>query len=127
VTVLITGADGYVGRALVARLLQTRTDRLVLLDRQFANIRPDPRVRTLAGDFADPSTLRFATEERIDQVFHLASIPGGLAERDFELGLRVNLEGTIQLLEALRRQGSVPLCVRQHDRRVRRPHARVGG
>jgi D-erythronate 2-dehydrogenase len=111
VTVLVTGADGYIGRALVARLLQVTADRLVLLDRQFANIPPDPRVRTLAGDFAAPDILRQATEERVDEVFHLASIPGGMAERDFELGLRVNLEGTIELLEALRRQGSVPRFV----------------
>jgi D-erythronate 2-dehydrogenase len=111
VTVLITGADGYIGRALVARLLQTRTDRLILLDRQFGNIQPHPRVRAIAGDFADPDTLRQATEEPIDQVFHLASIPGGLAERDFELGLHVNLEGTVELLEAVRRQGSVPRFV----------------
>jgi nucleoside-diphosphate-sugar epimerase len=111
VAVLVTGAEGNIGRALVARLLQTRNDRLVLLDRQFANIRRDPRVRMLAGDFAEPGTLRLATQERIDEVFHLASIPGGSAEREFELGLRVNLEGTIELLEALRRQGSVPRFV----------------
>jgi nucleoside-diphosphate-sugar epimerase len=111
VTVLVTGADGYIGRALVARLLQTRNDRLVLLDRQFAHIHPDPRVRMLTGDCSESGTLRLATQERIDQVFHLASVPGGLAEREFELGLRVNLEGTIELLEALRRQGSVPRFV----------------
>jgi D-erythronate 2-dehydrogenase len=111
VTVLVTGADGYIGRALVRRLLQTRTDRIVLLDCQFANTQPHPRVRAIAGDFADPDTLRQVTEEALDQVFHLASIPGGLAERDFELGLRVNLEGTVALLERVRRQGSVPRFV----------------
>ena len=110
-TVLITGADGYIGRALVARLLQTRTDTLVLLDRQFANIQPHPRIRAIAGDFGAAETLRQATAEPLDQVFHLASIPGGAAERDFELGLRVNLEGTVALLEAVRRQGSVPRFV----------------
>jgi len=111
VTILITGADGYIGRALVARLLQTRTDRLVLLDRQVANLQPHPRVQRLPGDFAAADTLRQAMEQPIDLVFHLASIPGGLAERDFDLGLRVNLEGTIELLEAVRRQGSAPRFV----------------
>lgn len=111
VSILITGADGYIGRALVTRLLQTRNDPLVLLDRQFASIQPHVRIRCLAGDLADPDILRRATENPIDQVFHLASIPGGAAERDFELGLRVNLEGTIALLEAVRRQGCVPRFV----------------
>lgn len=110
-TVLVTGADGYIGRALVARLLQTRTDSLVLLDRQFANVQPHPRIRMLAGDLAGSEILREATGEPIDQVFHLASIPGGMAERDFELGLRVNLQSTVELLEAVRRQGSVPRFV----------------
>jgi len=42
----------------------------------------------------------------VDCVFHLASIPGGAAERNFELGLKVNLESTINLLEVLRTTGT---------------------
>jgi D-erythronate 2-dehydrogenase len=41
----------------------------------------------------------------------LASIPGGTAERNFELGHRVNLEGTLALFEALRRQPKAPVVV----------------
>jgi hypothetical protein len=38
-------------------------------------------------------------------VFHLASVPGGLAERDYALGHRVNLQATQELFWQLRAQG----------------------
>jgi len=44
----------------------------------------------------------------VDAVFHLASIPGGLAERNYELGRQVNLDATLQLLEQLREQPRPP-------------------
>jgi nucleoside-diphosphate-sugar epimerase len=47
----------------------------------------------------------------VDMVFHLASIPGGVAERDYDLGNRVNLEGTITLFEKLRQQNKAPVVV----------------
>ena len=47
----------------------------------------------------------------VDRVFHLASVPGGAAEEDFERGLRVNLEATLWLLEALRASGRRPRYV----------------
>ena len=37
----------------------------------------------------------------MDVVFHLASVPGGAAERDYVLGRSVNLDATLRLLEAL--------------------------
>jgi nucleoside-diphosphate-sugar epimerase len=39
-------------------------------------------------------------------IFHLAAIVSGEAERNFELGYRVNLDGTRSLLEAIRREGT---------------------
>lgn len=51
------------------------------------------------------------TEGSLDLVFHLASIPGGLAEARFELGLEVNLQATVALLELLRRQVHVARLV----------------
>jgi nucleoside-diphosphate-sugar epimerase len=117
--VIVTGADGFIGRALVARLLSgadralagAPISRLSLLDRHFTTHASDPCVRQLPGDFGDQRVLAQALEGGADLVFHLASIPGGAAARDFELGLRVNLQATIALLEALRHQGRRPTIV----------------
>ena len=110
--ILVTGADGFIGRALVARLLSATAlpapgndDReLILLDRGFSAPNKDPRVRSLSGDIADSAFLREAVGSGVDCVFHLASVPGGAAESDFDLGMRVNLQATSSLLEQLRPQ-----------------------
>jgi nucleoside-diphosphate-sugar epimerase len=102
--ILITGADGFIGRALVQRLFSGGHE-LVLLDRTFASRFGDAHVRYVAGDLTQHAVLREAVGEGVDLVFHLASVPGGASESDFTLGLRVNLQGTIDLLEQLRASG----------------------
>jgi nucleoside-diphosphate-sugar epimerase len=105
--VLVTGADGFIGRALVARLLAEpakAVTRVTLLDQHVAAPPVDPRVCVVAGDIADAEVLQRALEGRVDLVFHLAAVAGGLAELQFELGKRVNLDATLALLEQLRRQ-----------------------
>ena len=110
--ILVTGAEGFIGRALVARLLSSGVlpglgdarRQLILLDRNFQAPLADARVRQVVGDIADFDTLRQALGEPVDAVFHLASIPGGAAESQFELGLRANLDATLRLLEVLRTQ-----------------------
>jgi len=116
--VLVTGADGFIARKLVARLLSGALDtpgdpvsRLTLLDQRFGGPAPDRRVRLVEGDLSSAPTLRTATEQAPDVIFHLASIPGGAATKNFELGLRVNLLATVALLEALRWQGTKPRVV----------------
>lgn len=105
--ILITGADGFVGRTLVRHLLAdpiSSVDHLILVDQQFAEPPEDPRIRQHTGSIADVRTINAALADPVDLVFHLASIPGGLAERDYALGLHVNLGGTLALLEGLRHQ-----------------------
>lgn len=114
--ILVTGAGGFIGAALVHRLLSSTTPLgavtgLVLVDQRLGGLPADPRVRAVEGDFSDPRVLRAALQTNVDVVFHLASIPGGLAEREFELGMRVNLHAMIDLLEAIRHQGRRPRFV----------------
>jgi len=44
-------------------------------------------------------------------IFHLAAVVSGAAEADFDLGMRVNLFGSINVFEAARRQGKTPVVV----------------
>jgi nucleoside-diphosphate-sugar epimerase len=112
--ILITGAEGFIGRALVQRLLtlgapaqlSSEPLELVLVDRNFSSAPTDPRVTARQGDLADSALLEQAVGAGVECVFHLASVTGGAAEADFELGMRANLHATLALLEVLRRQKS---------------------
>jgi nucleoside-diphosphate-sugar epimerase len=104
--VLITGANGFVGRALAARLIAEARlggepiDRLCLLDLAIDGPPEGGIVHRIAGDMGDAAWLRRTLADMpVDVVFHLASIPGGTAERQYELARRVNLDATTVLLE----------------------------
>jgi nucleoside-diphosphate-sugar epimerase len=109
---LITGANGFIARALTHRLLSEAgapragmrpIGRLTLIDLGFEG--PDvPRVRRLHGSIAEPAVLARAFDTPVDAVFHLASIPGGMSEQHYELARQVNVDATMNLLEAARAQ-----------------------
>lgn len=109
---LVTGANGFIGKALVRRLLadQAGLDRLTLLDLKLDRS-DDPRVVAIAGDIADPAVLERAFQAPVDVVFHLASVPGGATERDPALGYRVNVAATAALIEHAGAAGKRPVFV----------------
>ncbi len=115
--VLVTGANGFVGQELVRRLLADSTvlgrplSRLSLIDTSFGEKTSDPRVRYVEGDIAEHTLLRRTLVGGVDLVFHLASVPGGLAERDYGLGERVNLCATLELFNQLREQSTAARVV----------------
>jgi nucleoside-diphosphate-sugar epimerase len=116
VHVVITGAQGFVGQALVKRLLKDGLGgkpvvRLSLMDLRFDGLHADPRVHQVAGSIADPAVRAMAYATPVDAVFHLASIPGGAAEKNYELGRSINLDATVGLLEDLRGQATPPAFV----------------
>ena len=62
----------------------------------------DARVTSIAGDITDLAAVHQAIRDDVGGVFHLAAIVSANAEEDFDLGIRVNLEGTRNVLEACR-------------------------
>jgi D-erythronate 2-dehydrogenase len=111
--VLITGAAGMIGRKLVARLADAKAlngepiEKLTLID-VVAPQKPEKftsKVETSAADISDPVAARAAVAGRPDVIFHLAGVVSGEAELDFEKGVRVNLDGSRALLEAVRAIG----------------------
>lgn len=116
--VLVTGADGYIGRAVCARMKERlqagELESLTLLDLQFENEREasaDERVLRISGDLGDATVLAQATSPAPNVVFHLAGISSRQAEDDFPLGLQVNVIDTIALFERLRLLGQRPIVV----------------
>jgi nucleoside-diphosphate-sugar epimerase len=117
--VLITGGAGFLGQRLAKKLLQRgslknaqsveeKITELVLLDVVAANGLNDPRVTVLTGDVADPEVLERAVEADTASIFHLAAVVSSQAEADFDLGMRINVDGFRCLLETCRRRGHVP-------------------
>ncbi len=116
--VLITGAGGYVGRALAARLRarppMPPLESLTLLDLRFENnddALDDGRTQRISGDLRDADVLARAMDPAPSLVFHLAGITSRQAEADFELGLQVNVIGALSLFEHLRMFGQQPVVV----------------
>jgi nucleoside-diphosphate-sugar epimerase len=103
---LITGAGGFVGEALVRALLARAVDgdSLTCVDLALSVPAADSRLRPIAGSMTDVDVFALVFDREYDRVFHLATVPGGWAEKNFDAGLEVNLLLTIRVLEALRKQ-----------------------
>ena len=110
--VLVTGASGYLGRQVIARLADPdqpdRPAHIVAHDIRSPAERL-PGVVYEEADIRDPRFADALAEHAIDTVVHLASIvtPGKGSRRDFEYDVDVN--GTRNLLQA---------CVQQGVRRI---------
>ena len=104
--VLITGAGGEIGHALV-RGLAERDSRIITLDVNPLDAVVAPFVqREFTGSITDINLLdRILAEFEVDCVFHLAALLSTRSEFTPVTAHHVNVEGTLNLLEFAQKQG----------------------
>jgi len=110
-TVLVTGADGFVGRHLVRTLLADGCDVVAAIGpggrpaEDWAGPDLAGRVRTRMLDLSDPVSIEAAADDANEAVVHLGALSSGsVAQRDPGRAWLINTSGTAQLCGALSRR-----------------------
>ncbi len=107
-TVLITGASGEIGQALIDALSAEPHTKLISLD-----LKPIPGWLTgksthIQGDLLDKSLLKqLENEYSFDQIYHLAAVLSTTAEHNPTLAHQINTCVTFDLLDLAARQSEV--------------------
>ncbi|CAH1773730.1 unnamed protein product [Owenia fusiformis] len=119
--VVILGAGGLVGTRLCLKIVQLQEmhinpteslplKKIVMFDAMELktipdSIKGDARVSVMIGDLCDKTIMAKAVEPdgctRVT-VIHLAAVLSGYAEENFDLGMKVNLHGTLNVMECMR-------------------------
>jgi len=123
--VLITGGCGFLGQMIAKAILKrgelrgpdgksAEVDEIQLFD-HLVPVTPfswvpqegkGARVTTAAGDISDKATVAALVDRDDVSVFHLASVVSAGGEKDFDMAMRVNLMGGLNILDAARARGS---------------------
>jgi len=105
--VLVTGARGFIGRA-VLKLLQREGYDVIGVDRVPASVTKEhsSSEQQLLVDIAEATQLRGVFQSRaISGIVHLAAILPTAAQRDPPLATRVNIQGSLNVVEMAREFG----------------------
>jgi threonine 3-dehydrogenase len=100
-TILVTGANGEIGHGLIEHLSEHGGMHIIAMD--LVPIDKTVRARChrlVTGDILDTHLLEtLSTEHDFDTIYHLAALLSTRAERQPTLAHRVNVDGTVNLLE----------------------------
>ena len=97
--ILITGASGEIGQALVKSLIEQSDMPIITLDNAPLPGEVHSRVIALQGDIMDKALLsRLVSEYEVDTIYHLAALLSTRSEFTPEAAHKVNVEGTLGLL-----------------------------
>ena len=108
---IVTGANGFIGRALVEALLATEEHEVVAVDTVAPSSPELDGVSWVCADICVPDVISSLFDEPCDALVHLATLPGCAAEEKHELARQVNIDATLDLLEAVRSPDLVPRVV----------------
>ena len=120
--ILVTGGAGFIGQRLAQECLQrghlnldnnqsADIEKIVLADVAepvfwHDGLKEHNKIETRFGDISNQSWVDSLFDHTYDAVFHLASIVSGHGEQDFDLALKVNLDGARYLFENIRAQNN---------------------
>jgi len=98
--VLVTGAAGEIGTALIKSLVEKDDSQIITLDLKPISIGDYPGLLHVQGDLMDEALLaRLVSEYEIGTIYHLAALLSTRAEFTPEMAHQVNVEGTLGLLK----------------------------
>lgn len=98
--IMITGAAGEIGHALIEKLAHRSTNPILTLDIQPLPNDVHGKTTHLQGDILDDDLLsRLISEYEIETLYHLAALLSTRSEFTPEAAHRVNVEGTLRLLQ----------------------------
>ncbi len=116
--VLITGGGGFLGQKLAKSLASIGSTRgNAIKEMVLADIVAPGDVEAAFSVVCETADMSLTEDvSRIwgsgfDVIYHLAAVVSGAAEADFDLGLRANLAGTMNLAMAARQAGNCPVFV----------------
>ena len=116
--VLILGGGGFLGRRLAKELLESgglaqgELIHLTLLDIEFPeDMHQDARLECIEADFSDEAVIGNILQHQPEVIFHLAAIVSGEAEKNLDLGMKINFHASLQLLELCRKLAYHPRIV----------------
>ena len=116
--VVIIGGGGMLGQKLARELGQRgaiggRTiTRMALADiAEPASVEARFPVTTHRVDITERAAVDAVLSKGADIIYHLAAVVSGQAEADFDLGVTINLIGSINVFEAARDLGTCPMLI----------------
>ncbi|EJF89299.1 D-erythronate dehydrogenase [Bartonella tamiae] len=115
--IVVTGGAGFLGSRLIATLLSVKGhqgypefDQIISVDLAPCPLN-DNRIVSMTGDIADEKFSQQVITSGTVAIYHMAAVLSGQSEDDFDMGMRVNIDGTRMLLEAARHTKEVPIFI----------------
>src|SRR5579871_6858545 len=106
--ILITGASGFIGQALIPELFKTYPDAFVVItDIVEPPIPPTAthhtsQIKSIKADLTNPSDVATLLEPKYDAIYQMHGIMSAGSEANLDLSLKVNLDSHRLILDTLR-------------------------